>query len=146
MAAEKALKAYIQENTHDVFGEEIRWVGKNLPGEGSRLSPDFIGYDVNGNLVIVEVKIVYPRTSSPRNQYARARESVGQILHYAAACAEEGLNAEHLCDFGEEAVRDAVKNVRFFIVTETLHYALEKMCHFLSAYGLNICYIAVDCV
>ena len=30
MAAEKALKAYIQENTHDVFGEEIRWVRKNL--------------------------------------------------------------------------------------------------------------------
>ena len=53
MAAEKALKAYIQENTHDVLGEEIRWVGKNLPGEVSRLSPDFIGYDANGNLVIV---------------------------------------------------------------------------------------------
>ena len=146
MQKEATLKTYIQENTHDVFSEEIRWVSKNLPGENSRLTPDLTGYDVNGNLVIVEVKIVYPQTSSPRNQYARARESVGQILHYAAACAEERLNAESLWEYGEEAIRDAVKNVRFFIVTETLHYALEKMCHFLGAYGINVEYRAVDCV
>ena len=56
MASKKALKAYIQENTHDVFGEKIRWMSKNLPG-GSRLSPDFIGYDANDNLVDIEVTI-----------------------------------------------------------------------------------------
>lgn len=145
-ANETDLKAYIRENSDDIFREEIRWVGKNLPGETSRLSPDFIGYDANGNLVIVEAKLVAPQTSSPRNQYAKPRESVGQILHYAAACAGERLHADHLCDFGAEAVRDAVKDVRFFIVTETLHYALEKMCHFLWAYGINIEYRAVDCV
>ncbi len=143
---ETALKDYIRENTHDIFREEIRWVRKNLPGETSRLSPDLIGYDTNGTFVIVEAKLVYSQTSSPRNQYAKPRESVGQILHYAAACAEERLNAEHLCDFGEEAVREAVKDVRFFIVTETLHHSLEKMCHFLGAYGINIEYLAVDCV
>lgn len=54
--------------------------------------------------------------------------------------------AEHLCDCDTADVKDAVNNVRFFIVTETLHYALEKMCHFLSAYGINIEYRAVDCV
>lgn len=70
----------------------------------------------------------------------------GQLLHYAAACAEERLNAEHLCDFGEETVRDAVNNIRFFIVTETLHYALEEMCHFFGAYGINIECLAADCV
>jgi len=146
MQEETVLKTCIQENTHDVFREEIRWVNETLPGEDGSIKPDFIGYDANGNRVIVEVKIVYPQTSSPRNQYARARESVGQILHYAAACAEDHLNAQNLLEHGEEAIREAVKNVRFFIVTETLHHALEKMCHFLQAYGINVECIAVDCV
>lgn len=145
-AKEAELKAYIRENTHDIFHEEIRWVHKSLPGENRSITPDLIGYDANDNLVIVEAKLVYRQTNHPRNQYAAPRESVGQILHYAAACAEERLNADHLCDFGAEAVRDAVKDVRFFIVTETLHYALEKMDHFLWAYGINIKYLAVDCV
>ena len=69
MAAEGALKAYIQENAHDVFGEVIRWVGQNLPRAVSRLSPDFIGYDVNGNLVIVSGRQPLPQsyTSMTKN-------------------------------------------------------------------------------
>ena len=142
-AKEKELEAYIQENTRDVFGEEIRWQSMSLPGEDRPIRPDLIGHDTHGSLVIAEVKVV--RGSTAANQYDKPRQVIGQMIHYAVAYVQEHCKDDPR-DLSVEHVRDALKNVRFFIVTETLHYSLEKMCYFLQAYGLNIRYLALDCL
>ncbi len=62
-----------------MFGEEIRWVARSFRGETGQIRPDLVGWDVNGNLVIVEVKPLDPKPG--RNQYNKPRQAIGQVIH-----------------------------------------------------------------
>ena len=139
---ERDLKKYVYENSDEIFGKPIRWRSDtNLPGENRSIRADLIGDDADANTVIVEVKRL---GAAEANQYDKPRAAIGQILHYATAYVQHHLKGDNLYDFSNKEVRDAVKNVRLFIVTPELHYSIVKMCDFLEAYGITISYIALN--
>ena len=143
-ANEAALKKYIMENTDEVFDEKIRLVAMNLPGETGRITPDLVGYDVNGNLVIVEVKLFDP---SPRHgsQYYKPREAIGQMIHYAVAYVQEKI-ADDPRFLSADRFQEILKKVHLFIIGDVYSESVEKMCSLLDAYGINITYLSLDCV
>lgn len=139
---EKACKDYILKNSDEVFGEKMRWVSMNFPGETGRIKPDLVGYDANDNLVIVEVKRFDPKPSNA-NAYARPREAIGQVIHYAVAYVQD-QSADDPRFLSTDRFREILKNVRLFIVGESYSQSVEKMCYFLEAYGIDITYLSLD--
>lgn len=139
---EQACQDYILKNSHEVFGEKMRWVSMNFPGETSRITPDLVGYDVNDNLVIVEVKRFDPKPSNA-NAYNRPREAIGQVIHYAVAYVEEQI-ADDPRFLSTDRFQEILKKVRLFIVGECYSHSVEKMCSLLNVYGINITYLSLD--
>ena len=139
----RTLLKKIETEAHEIFEENIRWLNENLPGENGQIRPDLIGVDANGNYVIVEVKSFdhIPQLS----QYYKPREAVGQVLHYATAYVQKYLKCDPR-DVSDKQLIDEVTNVRMFIVGDVYSEAVEKMCKFLKAHGININYISLDCI
>ena len=115
---EKELEDYIREHSTEIFGEEIHWDDSRieLPGEytevtGKPIKADLVGMDEEEAHLIVEVKLLRP--TSPQ-KYDRAREAVGQVLHYTSAYISKAMNNP-----SDTALRKVSEHVmRLFIVGE----------------------------
>ena len=147
--SERALKNWIRDNSHLVFGEEIRWIASpTLMGEnGNPMPPDLIGRDANGKIVIVEVKLEFDLGDSPSNRYDLPRKSVGQVLHYAHAYMR-GITDRHDLEFTDDMMRISSEYVmRLFIVSKDFSQTVENICSFLRAHGINIQHLNVkNCI
>ena len=139
---EKELKEYIEDNTCEIFDEDIAWLEMNFPGESGQIRPDLIGRDANGKLVIVEVKPFWHKRGA--NQYDKPRTAIGQVLHYATAYVQKALTDPR--NLSNEQLTDTLKNVRLVIVGDEYSEPVEKMCALLNAHGINIVYISLDCI
>ena len=145
---EKELENYIRAHPLKVFGEEIRWIDslKNLTGEsGHDVVADLVGEDTNNKIVVVEVKLLQPNSG---RKYDRARESVGQVLHYAYAYIYDLLNSmqrEVPIDPPDAGLRLISENcIRLFIVGEEFSQPVENICRLLRAYDINIHHLSIE--
>ena len=98
------------------------------------ISPDLVGFDANGNLVIVEVKLGSPD-----------RDAVSQILDYASYLTklpnpEDSLAYALKAFFSENALG---KELRLFIVGSSFSQTVERICQYLREYGINIQHLSV---
>lgn len=149
---EKELARYIRDHTTEIFGAEIRWKDdlRNLPGGSGRIFADLVGVDENQTAIIVEVKLLQPR-SDRRDNYRNnsARQAVGQVLHYASGYIYEAVNAfpQHVNRRSDVDPTDEDLNqtpLRLFIVGDAFSQPVENMCQFLRAYGINIQHLSVN--
>lgn len=131
----------IKKNATSIFREVIHWENIQLPGEARNMPVDLTGIDAKGNRVIVEVK---PFDGKP-SRYDKPREAVGQILHYATAYLQRDLQADPR-DLSEKQLREGLKKIRLFIVSDVYEPTVEKICTLLKAHGITITYISLDSV
>ena len=120
-------------------------LSENLTGEsGHNVVADLIGTDTNDKTVIVEVKLLQP--NGP-HKYDRARESVGQVLHYAYAYIYDLLNSikrEEPTAPPDPGLRPISEHfIRVFIVGEEFSQPVENICRLLRAYDINIHHLFV---
>ena len=72
---EKHLEGWLEKSPWAVTGEPIIWIGRQSTASlgDATIFPDLIGVDIDGNIVIIELK----KGRSPR-------DVVAQLLEYAA--------------------------------------------------------------
>lgn len=129
----------IRKNATSIFGEFIHWDTIHPPGERNKMPIDLTGIDAKGNRVVVKVK------PFGFGEYDTPRQAVGQILHYATAYLQRDMQADPR-DLPEQQLREGLKKIRLFIVSNRYSPVVEKICALLKAYGLTITYIALDCI
>ena len=135
-------------------GEAAMWIGRQTSAnvEAGTIFPDLLGVDIEGNLVVVELK----RGRAPR-------EVTAQLLEYAAWA--DGLSDEQIDSICEaylgrpfrEAFADAFdlsedeeppplnRRLRLFVVAGSLPPSVSAVCRFLrTAYGVDIHCIRVS--
>lgn len=139
---ETALEDYIRDHTTEIFGEVIHWndARRELPGEytpetGKPIKADLVGTDEKKAHLIVEVKLLRPTTEQ---KYDRAREAVGQVLHYTYAYLARDTRSDADVRYLTEHV------MRLFIVGEAFSQPVENMCRLLRAFGFNIQHLYVN--
>lgn len=141
--------------------EKILWIGRqtSTSDDGGTMYSDLLGVDIDGNLIIVELK--KGRTS---------RDVVAQLLDYAAwadRLSDEKIQQiaqeyfETRPEVKEKTFHDAFKNMfeipesgkllslnqklRLFVVAEEIPTRVEQVCKFLrDSYGMEINCIAVS--
>ena len=131
---EADLESWIRGNPDIVFNEKVEWLGSQIRLDKG-ISSDLVGSDVNGNLVIVEVKLGSPD-----------RDAVAQILDYASYLTklpnpEDSLAHALNLFFSENALG---KELRLFIVGSSFSQTVERICQYLRAYGINIQHLSVE--
>lgn len=141
---EKELEDYIRNHTVEIFGERICWDDskRKFPGEytevtGRLIKADLVGTDGEKAHIIVEVKLLRPTSEQ---KYDRAREAVGQVLHYTYAYISDMLKNP-----SDTALRKVTEGVmRLFIVGEDFSQPVENICRMLRAFGINIEHLYVN--
>lgn len=116
--SEKNLVSWVQKHSRIMFGEELKWHALH------NFRADLLGYDSEGNSVIVEVKLWSDDESNRRTQEYTC---VGQIIHYASVFQTSGHN----------------KTMRLFIISSSTSDLVESSCEFLREHGLNIQHLSV---
>ena len=89
---ESHLEDWLENSPRPTFGQDdFLWIGRqtSVPDEDNKISPDLLGIDSEGNLVIVELK----KGRTPR-------EVVAQILEYAAL--SDGLTDSQIREIAED--------------------------------------------
>ena len=140
--SEAEFENFIKYEPHHVFGdEEIDWETSPeerkalLPGAENNIFPDWIGTDSNGNVVIVDMKVLSGNTVRDRNEVLR---SVGQMLDYATGYARKHTSS-NIEDLSDPSLRDVGKSTRLYIVVHpVISPTLEDICQLLRANGINI--------
>lgn len=149
-SSEGELEKYIRDNTTTVFGEEIEWKDewRTFYSEfGTPMPVDLVGQNANGELVIAEVKVI--RNDDTRHD--RAREAIGQMLHYLYASMYKMVNEK---DKDQNPFREQIPTEselkrllgqhRLYIVSAYHSPAVENICRFLGVHGINIEYISLN--
>lgn len=143
---EKEVEEFIREHSSLFFGEVIEWIDDwNLYGEsGSPITPDLVGRNASGEFVIVEVKML--RNDATR--YDRAREAIGQVLHYLHASVAELVNPVAREDFLDPTEEQLAKlpgmPYHLYIIGAYHSPTVENVCNLLRAHGINIQHLSIQ--
>ena len=145
---EEEFEDFIKDGPHYVFGDEkIDWETRPeekkapLPGAESNIFPDWIGTDSDGNVVIVDMKVLSGKTEQDRNGILR---SVGQMLDYVVGYARKHTSSD-IENLSDASLRDVIKSARLYIVIHpVISPTLEDICRLLRANGINIHQYAVE--
>ena len=122
---EREFKNWIKDHSQRFFSEKIYWdTSPRLRGASGHIYPDLLGKDSDGTPVIVEIKMGVP-----------GRDSVGQILEYAAAYWRT--------DFPNQPISPTMKIVsegrlRLFIIGTDFSRPVDRICEYLRVNRINI--------
>lgn len=158
---EQHLENWLEDSPRSLTGERFLWIGRqtNATDEGGTIYSDLLGVDIEGNLVIAELK----RDRTPR-------DIIAQLLDYAAWASELSetqiqRTAEAYFETREvfkgktfnEAFRDEFdmteideipslnQGLRLFVIAEEILPRIARVCRFLrTSYGMNISCIDVS--
>ena len=150
---ESHLENWLKNSPWALTGESLIWIGRQTSAtvESTTVFPDLLGVDIEGNLVIVELK----KDKAPR-------EVVAQLLEYAAwakTLTDEEIHqlgdayfqtrGEFQADFCEEFDTDEVpplnRSLRLFIVARRIPDRILKVCQFLrDSHDMDINCIVVS--
>ena len=133
----KQLASDVKDNSQKLFGKKICWVDPppKLKALTRHKSPNLVGKDSNGNIIIVEVKTEFD-SANTTNKLDGMDKSVGQVLRYAYAYIEE-LICENKKP-SDEKLKEELKKFRLFIVGREHLQRLEDICQLLQAHCINI--------
>lgn len=144
---EKELEDYVRENSSIIFGEKIEWIDSWKQIYGKRSYPmtvDLFGRNTSNEWIIVEVKML----KNDATRYDRAREAIGQVLHYLYTSIYDLMNSVDRAtpiDPTEEQLKTLSYTLyRLFIVSAYHSPDVENMCRLLRAYGIDIEYRSVE--
>ena len=144
----RRLVREILRNFRDIFNDEIVELskGEKLAGEGfihsdilESTKPDLMGYDAEGNLLLVKVM---SGVLKPNGQYDRtnARKTIGHTLEYMSAF----LRNESYDLFSDPSdIPDAMEGIALRIISDAYSPAVDAICLMLRGCGLNIKFIAI---
>ena len=149
---EKHLEGWLEKSPWAVTGEPIIWIGRQSTAslDDATLFPDLIGVDIDGNIVIIELK----KGRAPR-------DVVAQLLEYAAwandlsdgdvyelseqylSCGKDKSDKNFVELFLETFELDEMPSLnqkqRLFIVAEEVPPKVAKVCRFLrTVHGVDI--------
>ena len=150
---ESHLENWLENSPWALTGESLVWIGRQTSAtvESTTVFPDLLGVDIEGNLVIVELK----KDKAPR-------EVVAQLLEYAAwakTLTDEEIHqlgdayfqtrGEFQAAFCEEFDIDEVpplnRSLRLFIIAERIPDRILKVCQFLrDSHDMDINCIVVS--
>ena len=162
LECESYLENWLENSPRGLIpSEKILWIGRQTSAsdDGGTIYSDLLGVDIEGNLIIVELK----KGRTPR-------DVVAQLLDYAAWA--DRLSDEKILQIAQEyfetraevkekTFHDAFKNMfeipengklpslnqklRLFVVAEEIPTRVEQVCKFLrDSYGMEINCIAVS--
>ncbi len=149
---EKHLEGWLEKSPWAVTGEPIIWIGRQSSAslDDTNIFPDLIGIDVDGNIVIIELK----KGRTPR-------DVVAQLLEYAAwandlsdddvydladnylSCSKESSDKKFVELFTEAFELDEMPSInqkqRLFVVAEEIQPKVASVCRFLrTTHGVDI--------
>ena len=150
---ESHLENWVENSPWALTGEPLIWIGRQTSAivEGVTVFPDLLGVDIEGHLVIVELK----KDKAPR-------EVIAQLLEYAAwakTLTDEEIHqigdayfqtrGEFQASFCEEFDTDEVpplnRSLRLFIVAQRIPDRILKVCQFLrDSHDMDINCIVVS--
>lgn len=158
---EKHLENWLENSPRALTQEPLLWIGRQTSAsvDEHTIFPDLLGVDIEGNLIIVELK----RDKAPR-------EVIAQLLEYAAWAGE--LSESQIREIAEtyfktrdefegktfdEAFREVFdlpetdelprlnEHLRLFIVPEDISSRIERVCRFLrTSHRMDISCISVS--
>lgn len=158
---ESHLEDWLENSPRALTQEPLLWIGRQTSAsvEEGTIFPDLLGVDIEGNLIIVELK----RDETPR-------EVVAQLLEYAAWANELSDSEIHKIaedyfetrdEFEAKTFDDACREtfdipetdglpplnqrLRLFIVAEEIHPRVAGVCRFLrTSHGIDITCIDIS--
>ena len=158
---ESHLEDWLENSPRALTQEPLLWIGRQTSAsvEEGTIFPDLLGVDIEGNLIIVELK----RDETPR-------EVVAQLLEYAAWANERSDSEIHKIaedyfetrdEFEAKTFDDACREtfdipetdglpplnqrLRLFIVAEEIHPRAAGVCRFLrTLHGIDITCIDIS--
>lgn len=156
---ERHLESWLENNPWIlVQGEDILWIGKQTSArvEDSTIFPDLLGIDIEGNLIIVELK----RGRTPRDTVAQLLDyaawtdgiSDAQVREIAQAYFEDQIRLEGRSfdeifknAFETENVPTLNRSLRLYIVAGRISERVLKVCKFLrNSHNMNVSCVAVS--
>ena len=151
---ESHLENWLENSPWALTGESLIWIGRQTSAifEGATVFPDLLGVDIEGHLVIVELK----KAKAPR-------EVIAQLLEYAAwakTLTDEEIHqigdayfqtrgnkfqAAFCEEFDTDEVPPLNRSLRLFIVAQRIPDRILKVCQFLrDSHAMDINCIVVS--